>query len=498
MASQAVQKWIARALVLSALVVLAAVTNVAAPALAQAPARPFAAPTGAASLFGIDDGGVLAYNPTTRALAAGTGVYWERISLYWSSLEPTKGNYNFTSADAVIPPLLAAGFSPIVYLEMNPAWASNTTCGPVNDVQAFADMLGALAARYPDVKVWATYNEVDFDYANVSHNTGGCFGSRTNGGVNNNGVKDYIEYAQMLAAAWKAVHTANPNALLASGAIAYDNFNISTAPPGYPGGGNGGLFNYEFAGDLFKYMKNNPLPNGEKYMDMLLFNYYNIYGPYWQTKASGFGIQAKTKVLRKLMSDNGIEVVPLFITETGADSSPLTEDGVGDLGQARCLTMTMVRGAAIQLAGITWWTFRDHGAPHTEWDYGIVDENLNPKPSYTALKTIVAELNGVDFSKTKTNKTGFKGLESYLFVGSGAKKFVVWGTPNKPKEDWKPECSWPRYTNKATFKAKTLRVVNYLGKVKNIKDNSKKDLDPAVGSIAIKVGADPVIVQLNP
>ncbi len=490
-----------RGLAFAGLMILAVVMNVTSSAWAMAPARALTAPTGAASLFGIDDGGVLAHSANTLALAAGTGANWERISVYWSSLEPTKGNYDFSSADAVIPPLLDAGFAPIVYLEKNPSWASNTSCGPVNDVQAFANMLGALAARYPRVLVWAAYNEVDFDYADINRNNGGCFGSRTPGGVNNNGVKDYIEYAEMLRAAWKAVHAANRDAQLASGSIAYDNFNVNTAPKDYPGKGNGGLFNYGFVSNLFQYMKKHPLPNDEKYMDMLLFNFYNLYGPYWQTKAPGYGIQAKTQVLRNRMSEAKIAAIPLFVSETGESSNA---GWINAQAQARCLNMTLVRGAASKLSGIIWWTFSDFSdsapAPQNSWKYGIVDQNLQPKPSYTALKTLVAELNGLKYSKTMTNKTGFAGVEAYYFAGGGMKKYIVW-TFNQPKppDPWvQPECAWLRNVGKATFQATSLRVVNYLGKVKTIADNSKKDQNPAVGSITIRVDGNPQIVQINP
>ena len=466
---------------------------------AQTTSRAIASATGAASVFGIDDGGVVSSSQTNVDLAAATGANWERISLWWRNLEATEGVYDFTSSDKILNRLLDAGFSLIVYVDKNPTWVADTECGPLKPgkVQAFANLYSALAARYPNVKVWAAYNEVDFDYADVNRNTGGCFGGRgSNGDLNNNGKEDYKDYAEMLAAAHKAVHAANPNAQFAMGAMSYDNFNVGTAPSDYPGGGNGGLFNSYFASDLFKYMKNNPLSNGEKYMDMVLFNFYNLYGPYWQKKSSGYGIQAKAKVLRKLMTDSGIPVVPLFVTETGERP---TRDWVGLDGQARCLNRTMVRGAAVKLTGIIWWTFRD-SIDNPDWKYGIVNQNLQPKPSYTALQTLVTELNGLEYSKTKSNKTGFKGVESYYFVGGGMKKYVVWAfSKANPPDPWvKPECDWPRNTAKATFKATKLRVVNYLGVVKTIKDNSKKDQDPAVGSIAIKVSGDPLIVQINP
>lgn len=503
----------------AALFVLGAALSMASPAIAktvpqgngaQTVERLLTVPTGAASVFGIDDGGVISESQSNINLAAATGVNWERISLYWRNLEATEGVYDFSSADPKLVPLMNAGFSLIVYIDKNPTWASNTECGPVypDKVAAFAKLYSELVKRYPGVRVWSAYNEVDFDDPNLDLNTGGCFGARSphDNDLNNNGKQDYQDYAEMLAAGWKAVHDADTatgnDARFSMGAVAYDNFNPNTAPAGYPGKGNGGLFNFYFASDLFKYMKNTPLPSGQKYMDMVLFNYYNIYGPYWQTKASGYGIQAKTKVLRNLMTGSGIEAVPLFVTETGEYSA--SKNWIDLKGQARCLNMTMARAAAAKLTGVIWWTFRDFPdsspPPQNTWKYGIVNQNLQPKPSYAALTTLATELNGLDYSKTVTNKSGFTGVEAYYFTGGGVKKYVVWGLikPNPPAPWVKPECAWPRYSNLAKFKAGKIRVVNYLGVVKTITDNSKKDKDPAAGSIAVKAGADPLIVQINP
>lgn len=507
------RKLAARGLTLAALLALAALIQVATPVWAQTPARSSAAPTGAASVFGIDDGGVVSGSQVTTDLAAATGVNWERIALYWSSLEPTEGNYNFSSADNTLNRLLDAGFSLVVYIDQNPTWASNTTCGPLKPgkTQAFANLLYKLVERYPGVRVWAAYNEVDFDNSNITLNTGGCFGARSayNGDVDNNGNKDYMDYAELLAAGWKAVHDANTatdnDARFAMGALAYDNFNASTAPSGYPGGGSGGLFNYKFAPDLFQYMKNNPLPNNQKYMDLALFNYYNLFGTYYWNKSNpALGFRSKVKALRKLMTQAGIPVVPLFVTETGEDSSPVSDDGVSEKGQARCLTMTLTRGAANKLEGVIWWTFRDHAEPHSNWDYGVVRMDLSKKPSYTALQTLAAELNGYNFEKMLTNKSGFTGVEAYRFGGISGKKYVVWSA--SATRGANVECSWSRSTKLASFQAQTLRVVNGAGvlnkadviKVKIIQDGSKKDKNPAAGIIGINVGASPMIVQINP
>ncbi len=455
------------------------------------------APKKTAALFGLDDGGVLYSSETTRNLASETGIKWVRSSAEWDKIEAIRGTYDFTGLDNVLNPLIEKGFTPIVYVGENPSWAATTHCGPIDTrdaslVQSFRNVLAALAARYPKVKVWALYNEVDYDGSPGQHNAG-CFGSRSVGGVNNNGIRDVDEYAVLLATAWKAVHTANPTALVGTGALAFDNFNTATAPSDYPGKGAGGSFNYNFIDQLAASMKNNPRPAGEKFTDLLLFNYYDLYGTYyWTKKAGGAGVQAKASVIRQKLSQAGIKGVKLFVGETGSASY---NDGVD--GQARCMTLNMVRGAAAKLKGIIWWTFRDFDDRQPTWKYGIVDINLQRKQAFYALKALAGELNNYKYKGTHSGQADFKDIEAYRFFGQGITKYVIVSSSiaDQSKES---NCSWLRNERVAKFSATKLRVVTHLGKAKNVRDNTKKDLDPAVGRIAIKVGTDPKIVQIYP
>ncbi len=456
-------------------------------------ARPALVPSGVTTVFGIDEGGVLGFNDEAVALASATGVYWTRAEISWNALESVEGVYNFTQAATSINRLSGAGLSPVIYIADNPQWASNKRCGPVyaDKVTAFANTMTVLAAQFPQVSVWALYNEVD-----RSLNPGegaGCFGGQD---LNENNTKDSHDYAVMLAAAWKAVHDANPNARVAVGALAFDNFDEASAPATYPGGGNGGKFNYNFPGELFTYMKNHPLSPGQKYMDMVLFNYYDIYGRYWEANAPGRGIQAKAAALKKKMQSAGVPVVPLFVTETGEDSI-----SIGLQGQARCLDITFVRGAAAKLAGVVWWTFQDFPDdadwPYNTWKFGIVNQNRQPKPSYNALVTLTTELNGYVYKKTLSNTANLRGVEAYRFAKGKSAKFVVWSSTYQ-STSYDPECSWPRVSKLAKFDAKKIRVVDYLGNAKTIKDNSKKDKDKTGGKIGIIVTGSPQIVQINP
>ena len=460
-------------------------------------ARAALVPSGVTAIFGIDEGGVVGRSAEAATLASATGVRWVRGEVSWNSLEPVQGVYNFTEAEGNINQLLNANLVPIMYISDNPSWAANTRCGPVDTtdpdrVTAFANAIGALAAHFPQVTTWALYNEVD---RSVNFERGaGCFGASSAGGVNHNGVKDSKEYAILLAAAWKAVHDANPNAQLVMGALAFDNFD-SSAPSTYPGQHNGD-FNYNFTTDLFGYMKKNPLPDGQKYMDMVLFNYYDIYGRYWERNAPGRGIQAKAAALKNKIKQAKIPVVPLFVTETGEDSY-----SIGLSAQARCLDITLVRGAAAKLKGVVWWTFQDlpddADPPYNTWKFGVVDQNMQPKPSYTALLTLTTQLNNYTYKKNLSGTANFVNVEAYRFVDGGSMKYVVWSSSYK-STSYDPECSWARNSKLATFDAKAIRTVDYMGKAKLIKDNGKKDKDKTKGKIGIMLTGNPQIVEINP
>jgi hypothetical protein len=467
-------------------------------------AQSLQATSGAAALFGLDEGGVLAGNAQARAIAAAVGAPFTRVAISWAALEPTPGTYNFAFSDGVINGFLNDGFKPVVYIADNPKWASpDSSCGPVDTkdptkVAAFANIMGQLAARYKSVKWWSAFNEIDNTIVVQGPSTGGCFGDFSKGGANKNGVPDHEEYAIMLAAAWQAVHAANPDpeVRLAAGALAFDNFHPNACPPKYPGNCAGGVFNYNFVSNLYNYIKNNPLPNGQKYFDTAIFNYYEIYGRYWETVANGRGIQSKADMLRKKMKAAGIPVTDLLVTETGEDSL-----SIGLKGQARCLDILLVRGAAAKLKGIIWWTFRDFPdnapPPSNTWKYGVVDQNLQPKPAYTAMQVLVEQLNGFDFNKNLSGKSGFAGVEAYRFKGGGDTKIVVWSSSIR-QVTYAPDCSWARHKRLATFKGQSIKVVGFMGNEVVITDNSKKDKDKTVGRIAINVNGNPRIVELNP
>jgi hypothetical protein len=444
--------------------------------------------------FAMDDGGVTSPNRDLMVLARATGAPYLRMALYWKHLEPsntTPENYNWEYADLYFARAFNADITPLVYITENPAWAANTACGPIDTTNEtlraeFGQFMSAIAARYPQIKRWGLYNESDG--SSVLLQTGGCFGDDDTGDLNANGVPDYAEYAEMAGIARDAVHQANPDAQVYI-AVAFDDFDIKTCPPNYtclpPS-----HFDYNFLPNLFGYMASHPRANGQPYADALTFTYYDIYGPYWERQPSGagwHGIQAKAAAIQKRMNDAGVSF-PMFVTETGDDSQA---GWIGADGQSRCLTISYVRGLAISLQMIVWWTFVDN--PNKNWYYGLVDTNKNVKPSYGAFQTLFGELNGWTYVKPWTKNDS---IEGYLFTDGVNKKWVVWS--NLAQSDGKSPCAYPRAATTMNFKAKRLRVTDLYDNAKIIRDNRKGDLNPLKGRMRISLDGSPQYVVPNP
>ncbi len=452
-----------------------AATNVPPPTAAPAPTQPPPPPPARRApeaFFGVNTNGEILYNDQVRALAILGGVQMVRTSIGWSGVEKTKGEYQWGGADSTMKTLLNNNFAPLVLILDNPSWAGNSPCGPVNDLPAFDQFLRQAVARYPQVKYWVLYNEPD-DAHYPDHIAGGCFGGQD---INGNGRPDVQDYAEQLRIAWRAVHETNPNALLVMGALAMDNFDEASAPPTYPGGGRGGVFNARFLADLVAFMQANPLPNGERYLDVVSFNFYSIYGPYWQRQAQGVGIAAKTNFVRKLLGDAGINV-PLMVGETGEDSY-----SIGNERQSENAVKTFVRGLASELTHIVWWTYQDLAdsspPPTNTWKYGLLDQDGKPKPMYAAYQTVSKQLTGATFLQALQVQGG----EGYLFEKGGAGIGVVWSSSDAPVT--------------IAFSANTLQVTDMYGGVRALVDGAEQDKDGTVGRVGVQVDKNPLYIQV--
>lgn len=455
------------------------------------------------SLFGVDDSSlILALSPPAMNLALAASVSGNRTGVSWAETQPSKtvpARFDWAKADAMLLPLVEQGFSPQVVIHSNPKWAANTPCGPLYDPNDIADLVEALGRRYPQIKYWALYNEVDLTtYSRYHHHNFGCFGEAD---LNHNNIPDYGDYAETMRVARRALHDGNPNAKLVFGLLAYDNFDPADSPPSYP---SGCCFSYSFPDRLFAYMQAHPLPAGEQYGDVLGFNNYLLYDrAYWEKRFPGDGLVSKVNALQSVMSKYGFHF-PMLASEIGTFATD-PQNPQTFTAQARDLAQMYIQSAASKLEQSTWWVFADysdscsnatlvesrpniarivqaqdessHAAGCSAWKFGLLDQNLSPKPSYFAFKTAAEQLGGW----TPTQVQYGKGIITYFFEKDGREKRVYYAKNlDAAKVDIKVDINVPR-----------VRVVDMYGNVTFPEPNGK-------GKIKVKFGAAPVYVELNP
>jgi hypothetical protein len=112
------------------------------------------------AFFGVSPVGVPATPDFARMAAGGVGSY--RLPLAWSTVEATKGTYDWSVTDATMAELAKNGIEPIANVTGTPeAYAPRMTDPPNSDPKTFdawAKFLRAAAARYgPNGAFWSLF-----------------------------------------------------------------------------------------------------------------------------------------------------------------------------------------------------------------------------------------------------------------------------------------------------------------------------------------------------
>ncbi len=115
--------------------------------------------------FGIQDDAWIQYGPGTIESRVETlqelGLRIVRVTVHWDTVEPVRGEYDWSRPDAILEPLLAAGLEPLVTLYGTPGWANGgrgPNVAPSRGVD-FARFAQEVALRYPAVRRWTIWNE---------------------------------------------------------------------------------------------------------------------------------------------------------------------------------------------------------------------------------------------------------------------------------------------------------------------------------------------------
>lgn len=345
-----------------------------------------------------------------------SGTTWIRIPVRWRDAEPTQQfpkEYNWDKIDQTLAAAVPHqdGLKIIGTVYYAPDWAVPEPYHPravLNDdaLPDFAQFVEALAARYsgkspelPVVTHWEFYNEPD-----LTTEPGGAPLWGDNGD----------KYAQMLATAYPAVKTGNPEAQVVFGGIAYDAFVDQ-----------GGTFVREFLDDVLT-------AGGGEYFDIMNFHSYPVFSFNWTGKPwpeGGPGLFEKAVFIReKLETEYGL-YKPMVITEAGWFSdNPPTFPSSQEI-QARYVIKLHTQSMAADIDVMIWWMLYDAGIGYN--DTGLVT-NGDPtvrKLAFDVYQNMTEEMRTTRFERKLSDaETGSEQLEVYQFADSVRQRtlYIAW------------------------------------------------------------------------
>jgi hypothetical protein len=219
--------------------------------------------------------GMHAFTPQQVALLKPLGIRFVRLTLYWNQMEPAaEGQYapDYLKAwDGHVRLAGEQGIEPVAVVHAPPPgldWAHKEQA-----YERFARFMAAMAKRYPSVRYWELFNEMDGAFTDL-------FGANEKGlGMLERGKL----YARMLKLAYPAIRTANPSAWVLTGGMT----DFQEFPRGIYEGG------------------------GKEYFDILAIHTYGV-PVTWSFIDRG-------KTVREIMRSYGDGDKPLWNTEFGID-----------------------------------------------------------------------------------------------------------------------------------------------------------------------------------
>ncbi|NUQ36311.1 MAG: hypothetical protein HUU23_00635 [Caldilineales bacterium] len=347
---------------------------------------------------------------------------WVNIRLHWYKVEAQPGRYNWSDWDIKLNQMAAQNYRVSVTIDGNPSWAAETSCGPIRQeyVDDFAAMLAAAVRRYSgpphNVTHWSIYNEPDNSNAVDYDWLGGCWGQGHPRWPNPKRAPGAsgTAYAEMMKIVYPAMKAANPDIMVANGALAYDWFLYMDA---------GGIFDPYFLDDFLA-------AGGADYIDIIDFHYYEDFAYRWLDPAVfdryNQGVIFKARYIQDQVLELGGVLKPIMCTEIGLPS-------INDQGepreerQARYVIQSFARAMSADIAPIFWFMGVDLWQ---DKKFGLLRSNLRAKPSFYAFKTVATELANAEFVRPRNDL--ISRFEGYEFNALGRTKTVIWehsGTP---------------------------------------------------------------------
>jgi hypothetical protein len=280
----------------------------------------------------------VASNTILEDVASNLGIAWIRVDFDWFRMEPEKGRFEWRETDRVIEKSWESGLEILATLAYTPAWASSNPGSPrISDppvsAELFRDFVRASVSRYRDrIRFWQFWNEPNLEQF------------------------------------WSGTREQYRSAILETGA--------STArdvDPGArvvaPGLANAGSWRPWFE----EAMK------AKEAIDVINHHNYASTGRESIVELRTDGLLQPS--LRTLMRQNGVDDRPFWMTETGRR----TEDGDQPRYYDEILRTLRTETWVSRLFFFHYWD----GPGQGNGGFGIVNEDLTPKPAYFVLRSVM-------------------------------------------------------------------------------------------------------------
>ena len=278
------------------------------------------------------------------------------------------------------------------------------------------------------------------------------------------------EYAFMLEEVYPAIKSANPQAKVVFGGIAYDWFKS-----------DGGKFVDSFLEDVLD-------AGGGDYFDVMNFHSYPAFYQGW-TNNQGPGLIEKAAVIQGILENYDLEK-PLIVTESGwhDNNAPGPIISGSPEIQSRYVVELFTQGMAAELDLMIWWMLYDAGGTYP-YNSGLVTNASTPveKLSHQVYQNVVQELETAHFVRTlSVAETGNNLMEVYLFNDNVLNRtlYVAWLN----RVDTTDIAMLQLPVSEATVRN------SITGNVVFVADGSDGVND---GFITLMVGSDPLFVEVS-
>lgn len=305
-------------------------------------ALPLAALTVSSQPYGIN---VHLASNEVLAKTKAAGIAWIRIDIDWSSIETSKGKFNFAEADRVVKYAAANGLSVYASISYTPGWANGKKGRnyPASNVNDWKNFVARVVSRYKNyLRYWGIWNE-----PNVRE----FFAL---------GKDVYVQ--KILLPATQTIRATDPAAFIVGPELAH----LTTT-------GSEWYF-------WMKYI----LDNAGDYFDIISHHLYEDLGVYFMFELLEEGDKF-IPAIKTIIEESGQGSKPFWITETGWNTSRYSET----MQANRYLDMLHTRARKNYPHKVFFYEMNDDPLPSV-LPWGILRRNLEPKPAYKTYKDYIA------------------------------------------------------------------------------------------------------------